>query len=674
MKRLILLLLLLLTIGIVDAQTKRPITFDDLIGMDRITDLQISPDGKTVAFVVTRHDKVQNNTNSNIHLVPIGGGAVQQLTSAPKGNNNPRWMPDGKSIVFVSSRDGESQVWRVPLGGGEAGKVSTISTEASEMALSRDGRLLGFASEVFPDCVTDDCNKQRNEERSAQKVKAKIFDNLPYRLWNYWKDGKRSHVFVMPLAGGPATDVTPGDYDTPPVDLGGRWGYNFSPDGREIAFVRNTDPMVAMSTNNDIFVVSSSGGTARRISDNPANDGQPLYSADGKYIAYQKMDRAGFEADRKQLVLFERATGEHLNLTPDFDFSIDEVVWSPDSRSLFVTANDKGNNSVFRVWVSRKPVEAILNEGYNHTVRVSPDGQTLVFLRESTNKPAEVYRADVSGKNVRAITNLNSDRTAMLDMAPKIDYWFKGAGGTSVHGWIVTPPAFDKTKSYPVIYLVHGGPQGQWGDQFHYRWSAQMFASRGYVVLMVNPRGSTGYGQKFTDEITQDWGGRVYVDLMNGLDSALAAFPFMDGKRVAAAGASYGGYMMNWMAGKTDRFRAIVSHDGVFNPKSMYGTTEELWFPEWEFGGTPYDNPELFERWSPLNLAKNFKTPTLVVHGQLDFRVDVSEGFQLFTALQRNGAPSRMLYFPDEGHWVMKPANAELWHRTVLDWIDQFTK
>jgi dipeptidyl aminopeptidase/acylaminoacyl peptidase len=432
--------------------------------------------------------------------------------------------------------------------------------------------------------------------------------------------------------------------------------------------------MVAIGTNNDIFVVSASGGTARRITDNPANDSQPLYSPDGKYIAYQKMDRAGFEADRKQLVLFERSTGKHLNLTPDFDFSIDEVVWAPDSRSLFVTANDKGGNSVFRVWVARKPIETVLNHGYYHTVRLSPDGKILVFLKESTETPAEVFRADVSGKNVRQITNLNGDRIAMLDMAPKTDYWFKGAGGTDVHGWIVTPPAFDKSKRYPVIYLIHGGPQGQWGDQFHYRWSPQMFASRGYVVLLVNPRGSTGYGQRFTDEITRDWGGKVYVDLMNGLDSALAAFSFMDGNRVAAAGASYGGYMMSWMAGNTNRFRAIVNHDGVFNPKSMYGTTEELWFPEWEFGGTPYDNPELFERWSPLNLVKNFKTPMLVVHSQLDYRVDVSEGFQLFTALQRNGVPSRMLYFPDEGHWVMKPANSELWHKTVLDWIDQYTK
>ncbi|MBI4417992.1 MAG: S9 family peptidase, partial [Ignavibacteriales bacterium] len=322
----------------------------------------------------------------------------------------------------------------------------------------------------------------------------------------------------------------------------------------------------------------------------------------------------------------------------------------------------------------RKKVEPILTGAYYSSIRVSPDGSFLVFTKETTNQPAELYRSDANGKNVRRLTGLNDSIVSMLAMHPKEDYWFKGAGGTSVHGWIVKPPEFNGSRKYPVIYLVHGGPQGQWGDQFHYRWNVQMFASRGYVVLLVNPRGSTGYGQKFTDEISRDWGGKVYEDLMAGLDAALERFPFMDRGRVAAAGASYGGYMMNWMAGSTTRFSCFVSHDGVFNPHSMYGTTEELWFPEWEFGGTPYQSPELYDLWSPLKKAMNFKTPVLVVHGQLDYRVDVSEGFQLFTALQRQGVKSKMLYFPDEGHWVMKPANAEVWYKTVLDWIDIHTR
>ncbi len=627
-----------------------------------------------MAFVITSHDKLENNTNINIYLVPSDGGPMKQLTNAPRANNNPRWLADGMTIAFVSTRDGESQVWTIPVAGGEARKLSSLSTEASGLVVSPDGKTVAFASVVYPDCHDDECNQQRTDQASKSKVKAKVFQRLPYRVWNYWKDGKRSHVFVMPADGGKAADVTPGDYDSPPIDLGGNTDYDFSPDGKEIAFTRNTAAVVATSTNNDIFVTPVRGGPARRITENPANDSQPLYSPDGRYIAYRKMDRAGFEADRRQLVLYERAGGKHSNLTEQFDSSVDEAVWSPDSKTLYCTADDKGNVSVFKIDVATKKIETLISKGYHHWIRVALDGKTIVFGKESIDKPVELYRMDVNGKNLKQLTHVNSQRTAILEMNPLDDFWFEGAAGAKVHGWLVKPPGFDSRKKYPLVYLIHGGPQGQWGDQFHYRWSAQMFAARGYVVVMVNPRGSTGYGQQFTDEISRDWGGKVYEDLMKGLDHVLKSYSFLDSNRLAAAGASYGGYMMNWIAGSTDRFKCLVSHDGVFNPKSFYGTTEELWFPEREFGGTPYALPALFEQWSPLNKATEFRTPTLVVHGQLDYRVDVSEGFQLFTALQRQGVKSKMLYFPDEGHWVMKPANAEVWWKTVLDWIDENTK
>jgi dipeptidyl aminopeptidase/acylaminoacyl peptidase len=669
-----LLLFLCLIISVVDAQPKRAITFDDLIGMGRISDPQYSPDGKWIAFVVTYHNKVENTTNSNIYLIAANGGDVRQLTSAKRSNYNPRWSPDGKQIAFVSTRDGESQIWTISLEGGEARRISSISTGVSGMQISPDGKWFAFASEVYPDCPDDDCNKAREEAAEKSKVKAKIFDRLPYRIWNSWKDGKRSHLFVMPSAGGRAIDLTPGDYDTPPIDLGGAWDYAFSPDSKEMVFTRNMDPMIAISTNNDLFIVPVTGGPAKKITENPGNDSQPLYSPDGKFIAYRRMERAGFEADRNQLVLYERATGRHINLTEQVDYSVHDVVWSPDSKMLYFNADDKGNESIFRVSVQTKKVEALLTTGYNTQLRMSPDGKSLLFLRESINTPAELYRMDPDGKNLRQLTRINADRVALLDMNPKEDFWFDGAGGTKVHGWIVKPPAFDAAKKYPLVYLIHGGPQGQWGDQFHYRWNAQMFASRGYVVAMVNPRGSTGYGQKFTDEISRDWGGKVYEDLMKGVDYILKTYSFVDGNRMAAAGASYGGYMINWIAGHTDRFRCLINHDGVFNPWSMYGTTEELWFVEWEFGGTPYQNPELYNTWSPLLNAHKFKTPMLVVHGQQDFRVDVSEGFQVFTALQRQGIKSKMLYFPDEGHWVTKPANAELWYKTLLDWLDEHLK
>lgn len=663
--------LILVVSALAMAQQRRAITFDDLISMGRVGDPQLSPDGSTIAFVVTYHSVAENSTNSNIYLVSVNGGEVRQLTTAKRANNSPRWSPDGTMVAFVSTRDGESQIWTIPVQGGEAKKLSTISTGVSGLQWSPDGKWFAFASEVYPDCPDDECNQKRNEQIEKSKVKAKMFDKLPYRVFNYWKDGKRSHLFVLPATGGNAIDLTPGDYDTPPIDLGGSWDYAFSPDSKEMAFTRNTDPMIAISTNNDLFVVSVSGGTPKRITDNPANDSQPLYSPDGKYIAYRRMNRPGFESDQNQLVLYERATGKHINLTEKYDYSVGEVQWSPDSKYLYFNADNKGNESIFRISLSDKKLETVIEKGYNHHFVVSPDGRFLVFLREAINQPAEIFRIDVNGKNLRQLTFINRDRVAQLEMNPLEDFWFDGAGGTKVHGWLVKPPAFNPAKKYPMVYLVHGGPQGQWGDQFHYRWNAQMFASRGYVVGMVNPRGSTGYGQKFTDEISGDWGGKVYEDLMKGVDYILKTYSFVDGNKLAAAGASYGGYMMNWFLGNTDRFKAIVTHAGAFNLFSKYGTTEELWFPEWEFRGTPYDNPEMYKKWSPLFLAKNFKTPTLVTHGQLDYRVDVSEGFQLFTALQRLGVKSKMLYFPDEGHWITKPQNAQLWYKTVLDWIDE---
>lgn len=674
MRRIAILCAVLIPFVFVFAQTKHPITFDDFISLGRVTDPQVSPDGSTVAFVVTYHNKIENKTNSNIYLVPVDGGAARQLTNAKGANNSPRWMPDGKSLAFISSRGGEAQIWIVPATGGESRKVSTISTGVSDLQVSPDGKWFSFSSTVYPECPNDDCNKKRTEEVEKSKVKAKIFDRLPYRVWNEWKDGKRNHLFVMPATGGVAADITPGDFDSPPIDLGGNSSYSWSPDSKEIAFERNTDPVVAIGTNNDIFVVPVTGGEARKITDNPGNDSQPLYSPDGKYIAYLQMKRAGFEADQKHLILYDRSTGKRTNLSEQFDYSLNEVLWSPDSKAIYFNADATSNESVFKLTVEGKKISSIIGRGYNHDLRMVPGGLNLVVSRESINQPVELYRIGADGKTFKKITTFNDSKVDKLDMNPKEDFWFDGAGGTKVHGFLVMPPAFDASKKYPMIFLIHGGPQGQWGDQFHYRWSAQMFASRGYVAVLINPRGSTGYGQHFTDEISRDWGGKPYEDLMLGLDYVLKTYPFIDAKRMAAAGASYGGYMINWIEGHTDRFRCLVSHDGVFNPKSMYGTTEELWFPEWELGGTPYKNPELYDKWSPMAFVNQFKTPMLVVHGQMDFRLDVSEGFQLFTALQRQGIKSKMLYFPDEGHFVAKPANAEFWYKTVLDWIDENTK
>lgn len=654
------------------AQQKRAITFDDLIGFGRVSDPQISPDGKTVAFVVTNYNKSENTSNSNIYLVPIEGAPIRQLTSAKKANNTPRWMPDGKSIAFVSSRDGESQIWVIPVTGGEARKVTTISTEASGLVISPDGKYLAFHSDVYPDLPDDKANHERNEKREKSKVKAKIFTTLPYRVWNSWKDDKRSHVFVVPSSGGEPKDMTPGDYDSPPIDIGGSVDYAFSPDGKELCFVRNTDPMIAVSTNNDLFIVPVTGGESKRITESKANDNQPVYSPSGKYIAYRAMARPGFEADRYRLMLYERASGKTANLTEEFDRSIDDIVWSPDEKSLLFDADDQGYHSIYRVEVATKNVQQLTSKMYASSLRITPDGRTIVFARQSINRPAEIWRMDINGKNLKQLSHVNDEKVAQLEMNPVEEFWFTGRDGTKIGGLMVKPPFFDTRKKYPMVYLIHGGPQGQWADAISYRWCAQMFASPGYVVVLLNPRGSTGYGQKLTDEISGDWGGKVYDDLMRGVDTVIARYDFIDRDRLAAAGASYGGYMINWIEGHTDRFKCVVSHDGVFNATSMYGTTEELWFVEWEFKGTPWENPELYAKWSPSNYIKNFRTPMLIIHGQQDFRVDVSEGFQLFTALQRMKVPSKFLYFPDEGHWVLKAQNSELWYKSVLDWIAQW--
>jgi dipeptidyl aminopeptidase/acylaminoacyl peptidase len=666
------------------SQPKHPLTFDDMLSWGRVADPQISPDGKWIAYTVTSYSKETNKGNSDIWLISVDGGSARQLTNSPKADDTPRWLPDGKTIAFISARDGEPQIYTVPVGGGEATKVSSIAAGVSGLVVSGDGKYFAFASDVFPDCTTDSCNKARNDEMEKSKVKAKVFTYLPYRVWDHYTDGKRTHVFILPLSGGTAIDATPGAYDSPPIDIGGSVDYAFSPDAKELAFVRNTDPMVAVSTNNDVFVVPLRDGKpigeARRITENKANDNQPIYSPDGKYIAYRAMKRPGFEADKYDVVAYERVTGKRTVLTESCDRSPDDVIWSPDGKFIYFTADDQGYHSIYKVSLPTKKTEAkveqITSKIFVAGLDLTPDGKTFVINRTTVCNPHEVWKMDVDGKNLRQITTTNDASIAKIEMNPLEEFWFDGAGGKKVEGFLLKPPFFDVAKKYPMVYLIHGGPQGQWDDITHYRWNPQMFASPGYVVVMVNPRGSTGYGQQFTDEISGDWGGKVFTDLMNGVEYVMKTYPFIDTSHIAAAGASYGGYMINWIEGHNDRgiFKVLVGHDGDFNTVSAYGSTEELWFDEWEFKGTPWENRELYEKFSPSNFVKNFKTPMLVIHGQLDYRLDVSEGFQMFTALQKMHVPSKMLYFPDESHWVLKPLNSELWHKTVLEWLARYLK
>ena len=657
------------------AETK-PITFDDFIRIKRVSDPQISPNGDLVAFVVTEMDKEKNTSNSDIWIVPVAGGEPWKLTSSPKADFNPRWSPDGKRIAFVSTRADSPQIWTIELAGGEAWQVSTLSTGASGVVWSPTEKHLAFVSSVYPDCPDDDCNKRRNEKKEKSAVKAKMFDQLLFRHWNSWQDGLRSHLFVISPKGGKAVDVTPGDFDTPPISLGSSQDYAFSPDGREICFVRNIDPELKLSlgTNNDLFITAVEGGTIQKIASNKANDNCPRYSPDSKYIAYRAMARPGFEADKYNLILYDRKSQKNTNLTENLDISIDDILWSPDSAHAYITFEEKGRISLGRIALKNRKFEKILEGHFLSSPCLSPDGKTMVFLKQALHLPADVFAFDLESKKISRPTAVNEKLLSNLEMNPSEEFWFEGAEDRRVHGFLVKPPFFDPTKKYPLVMLIHGGPQGAWSDNFHYRWNAQMFASPGYVIAMINLHGSTGYGQDFTDAITGDWGGKPFADIMKGLDHLLSRYGFIDKNKLAAAGASYGGYMINWLEGHTTRFNCLISHAGVYDLRSMHGATEELWFPEWEFNGTPWTSRKMYEKWSPSYFVQSFKTPCLVIHGQNDFRVPVTQGFQFFTALQRMKVPSRMLYFPDEDHFVQKPQNAELWWKTVLDWLAEYLK
>ena len=653
---------------------KRPFTFDEMMKVRRVSDPQLSPDGKWVAYTITVYDVEKNSKNTDIWLVPAGGGDARQMTRSPKSDERPRWSPDSKRLAFVSTRSGPSQIWILSIEAGEPTPVDTHGVEASGVLWSPDGGHLVFVSDVYPECSDAACNEKKEKDRESNPVKAKVLDKLLFRRWNAWKDGKRGHLFVVATAGGVPRDLTPGDADVPPFSLGGPDDYAFSPDGKELCFVRNMDKEEALSTNSDLWVVPVEGGSEpRKITGNLAADVSPLYSPDGKFIAYRAQSRPGFESDRWQLMLLDRASSQAKSLTPSFDRSVDSFAWTHDSQSLYVIAGDQARQPLFKVSVGGGPLQKVVDSHTNDELQVSADGQRIVFSRQTLSVPAEIYTAQPNGTDLKPLTTTNQELLSQVDLPTADSLRFAGAGGTKVQTWILKPPHFDPAKKYPLLLAIHGGPQGVWGDAMSYRWNGQVFASQGYVVMMPNPRGSTTFGQKFVDEIRDDWGGKVYEDLMKAVDHALA-LGYIDPNHLAAAGGSFGGYMVNWMAGHTDRFKCLISHAGVFNLTSMYGATEELWFPEWEFVGTPWTNRATYEKWSPHQFAKNFKTAMLVIHGELDFRVPIGEGFQLFTYLQRLKVPSRMLYFPDEGHWILKPKNSQQWYKTFFEWLDRYLR
>jgi dipeptidyl aminopeptidase/acylaminoacyl peptidase len=715
---------------------KRPMTFEDMMQMKRLGDTAVSPDGKWLAYAVTTVDLVQNTKTMELWVQAIAGatsaGSTDQSSApfklgvAQPGDSGVQFAPDGKRILFISSRTGANQIWMADFDSATGAathlhKLTNLDLGVDNAKWSPDSKSVVFTAAVYPDCpaiVADDngagaeCNYDRDARAADSKVKARIFTQLLYRHWDHYTGDKRSHLFLIAVDGSGMRDLNPGDvhdvptdYPTDPIGC----GCDISPDGKELAFTENVDAVPAVSTSASIFVLdlTDPSSKARKISTSAGGNLEPAYSPDGKWLAWRSQARAGYESDKFRLALYDRAGKTITDLLPKFDNWVDELAWDTDSRYIYIVSDDAGEGPIQSVSLEQGQPRRYseINGEWSGIHRVSIGGRfRLLGTLMRVDMPSEVAFADPleisesTGKTVASVTisapvkegaqlryepikvtHLNDALLAQLDLPKMESFWFTAADKTKLEGFILRPPGFDAQKKYPVKFLIHGGPQGNWGDDWSYRWNAELFAANGYVVIMINMRGSTGYGQAVVDGVNGDWGGKPFTDLMEGLDYAEQHYPFIDKDRECALGASYGGYMANWVLGHTNRFKCIVSHDGMFNAESAFGTTEEDWFNIWEFKGHPWDyygkpdaeNP--YRKWSPSLYAKNFKTPTLVVHGQLDYRLDVSEGFQLFDTLQMLGVPSKMLYFPDEGHWVLKPQNSQLWWKTVNDWVDQWT-
>ena len=590
MKKLLTIIMLFIITLTINAQGKRAMTVEDMWNMKRIGGYDLSPDGRTIAFAVTTYKMETNKGNSDIYLIDSDGKNLRPFMNSEAGESSPKFSPDGRSIAYSK----KGQVWTANIDGSDDKQLTNLSTGAGGFVWSKDGKKMLFVSDVYPECIDDAANKKMDEEKDAGLVKASIFTELMYRNFDHWRGEKRSHLFLFDMTTKEAIDLTlKSRSDVPPVDLGSEWDYNFSPDGKEVAFTMNTDKVVATSTNNDIFIINlddvkkGEPAPVKPISTSKGNDCQPVYSPDGRYLAFTSMARAGFEADKKTIMLYNRQTGELRNLTEKIDLTVGQIIWSSDSQHIFFEAPNQIYNSIYRINVLTGDNILFIKEHVNNSLVLSDDGQTLYFKQQRSSLPYEIFRMKANSGGAEQLTNVNKELLSQLEFNEIENFWSDGAEGAKVQSLLIKPPFFDANKKYPLIFLIHGGPQGHWNDDFHFRWNTQLFASRGYVVIATNPRGSQGYGQKFCDEISRDWGGKVYKDLMNAVDYALANFKFIDSKNTFAAGASYGGYMINWLEGHTDRFNALVSHDGVFDFESMYGSTEELWFPNWEYGA-PY--------------------------------------------------------------------------------------
>lgn len=653
---------------------KKPFGVEALYEVAGVGGPTVSPDGKYVLFTVSHHDLAAGKSNTDLYLLSLDGGKARRMTTSAAFDGSPMWEPDSSAFVFVSSRESGAQLWRMAVDGGEAQMLTEVSTGISEPVLSADGTKVAFVSTVYPDLGADQAaNKKRSKAVADNPIQAHVADDLLYRHWTSYADGTRSHVLLLDRDTMQLTDLTPGDFDSPAFSLGDV-GLAFSPDGKEVAFVSNRDDnnAQAWTTNKDLYVVSTEVGGKKvpkprnLTDDNEGFDGHPVYSPDGRYIAFRRQTVAAYESDQFELALLERATGTVTILTEPIDNWVDDMLWASQDRLVF-QVTEQGRYPLYTVdaagtAIEKLPIPSV--RGFDLT----PDGG-VVFGFSRIGMPTELFSLDAGKQKVTRLTGFNDDVVAEYDIRPAEEVFIEGANGQKVHTFIVKPHGFKPGKRYPFILNVHGGPQGMWSDALRGDW--QVYPAAGYVLAFANPHGSTGYGQEYTRAISNDYGGKIFEDLMKVVDH-MEAEPYVDAERMGAMGWSFGGYMMNWFLGHTDRFKAIASMMGMYDLPSFYGATEELWYPEFDQGGTPWSNAETYEKFSPSNYAKNFKTPTLVVTGELDYRVPYTQSLQLFTALRRQDVPARLVVFPNDGHWPSYVRSMPLYYVAHLDWFHRY--
>jgi dipeptidyl aminopeptidase/acylaminoacyl peptidase len=657
-----------------------PFTADLLVRLDRVGTPSLSPDGARVVYALRKTDMDANKGHYDLWWTSVSDGRTHRLTTHEANDTGPAWSPDGKHVYFLSSRNGSSQVWRISPDGGEATQVTNLALDIGTFRLPASGSQLVVSMEAYLDCEDLECTRTRDEADEQNPTTGTVYDQLFMRHWDHWLTEKRSRLFSVALndddvaTGEPTLLTKEIDADVPSRVWGGKEEYAISPDGSTLYFTaRLRNGIEPSSTNFDIYSapMNGDGPTANLTASNPAWDTQPILSPDGRSLAWLAMERAGFEADRFQIMIKDLESGSTRKLASDWDYSPSSIAFSHDGASLYMNASDQGNKTLWRINIASGQPRKLVALG--NVSGFDAGSRSVVFAKDDLRTPKEIFALDDGATEPRQLTHFSTPQLQDVEMGDYEQFSFTGAGGATVYGYVVKPADFKKGKQYPVAFLIHGGPQGSFGNHFHYRWNPQTYAGQGFAAVFIDFHGSTGYGQAFTDSISGDWGGQPLVDLQLGLAAALNKYKFLDGDKICGLGASYGGFMVNWIAGNwPERFNCLVNHDGVFDQRMMYYATEELWFPEWENGGPYFEQAENYEKYNPVNYVDRWQTPMLVIHGQLDYRIPVTQGIAAFTALQKRGIASKFLYFPDENHWVLKPRNSVQWHNEVNQWLHRY--